>query len=191
VAKGGSRAGAEIPTQRWCGDFLTAMASTESNGGGKRIQFGPFEADLSTGELFRSGMHVRLQGQPFKLLVVLAEHPGKLMSREELERELWGDDTTVDFDHCLSIAINKLREALGDTASNPRFIQTLARRGYRFIAPVKTIYAEAIPDAVQVLPTASSNSMRTSTSPMGRFWPLLAAGLAVLCLILSALLYLR
>lgn len=104
-----------------------------------RVQFGIFEADLTAGELRRSGVRVRLQSQPFKLLTVLVEHPGEVVSREALQHELWGADTTVDFDHSLGIAINKLREALGDSAENPRFIETLARRGYRFIAPVKTV----------------------------------------------------
>jgi Tol biopolymer transport system component/DNA-binding winged helix-turn-helix (wHTH) protein len=107
--------------------------------GEHRVQFGIFEADLSAGELRRSGVRVRLQSQPFKLLTVLLEHPGEVVSRETLQHELWGGDTTVDFDHSLGIAVNKLREALGDSADNPRFVETLAKRGYRFIAPVKVI----------------------------------------------------
>ncbi len=102
----------------------------------KRAQFGVFEADLEAEELRRSGVRVRLQSQPFKLLSVLLEHPGEVVSRETLQQELWGADTTVDFDHGLGIAVNKLREALGDSAENPRFVETLARRGFRFIAPV-------------------------------------------------------
>ncbi|MGB6722230.1 MAG: winged helix-turn-helix domain-containing protein, partial [Terracidiphilus sp.] len=112
-----------------------------SNGSARRVQFGVFEADLSTGELRRSGIRVRLQSQPFRLLAVLVEHPGVVVSRETLQLELWGADTTVDFDHSLGIAVNKLREALGDSAENPRFVETLAKRGYRFIAPVKAIDA--------------------------------------------------
>ena len=108
------------------------------------MQFGIFEADLTTGELRRSGVRVRLQSQPFKLLSVLVEHHGEVVSRETLQNELWGADTTVDFDHSLGIAVNKLREALGDSADNPRFVETLAKRGYRFIAPVKPIDEHAI-----------------------------------------------
>ena len=98
--------------------------------------FGLFEADAESGELRKSGLRVRLQAQPFQVLICLLEHPGEVVSREEIQQRLWGTDTVVDFDHGLGTAINKLREALGDSAENPRFIETLARRGYRFIAPV-------------------------------------------------------
>jgi Tol biopolymer transport system component/DNA-binding winged helix-turn-helix (wHTH) protein len=101
-----------------------------------KVRFGVFEADLDSQELRRSGMRVRVQQQPFKVLALLLEHPGEIVSREEMQRRLWGAETTVDFDHSLGTAINKLREALGDSAENPRFVETLARRGYRFIAPV-------------------------------------------------------
>ncbi len=150
----------------------------------RRIQFGTFEADLGTGELRRCGIRIRLQRQPFRLLAVLVEHPGELVARETLHSELWGADTTVDFDHSLSIAVNKLRDALGDSAENPQFVETLARRGYRFIAPVTIIDPQAVTGAVME-PTA------VPLSPRGTFWPWLAAGLAVVCLILSALLLLR
>ena len=108
-----------------------------------KVQFGVFEADLKAGELRRSGVLVHLQTLPFRLLTVLVEHPGEVVSREALQRELWGADTTVDFDHSLGIAVNKLREALGDSADNPRFVETLAKRGYRFIAPVKVADSSA------------------------------------------------
>lgn len=103
-----------------------------------RIRFGIFEADLQTEELRKSGVRVKIQNQPFKVLSFLLQRPGEVVSREEMQRRLWGDQTTVDFDHSLGTAINKLREALGDSADNPRFIETLARRGYRFIAPVSS-----------------------------------------------------
>src|ERR1700690_3455622 len=118
------------------------MAVENNKNGVGRVQFGLFEADLKTGELRRSGILVRLQSQPFKLLAALLEEPGQVVSREALQQRLWGADTTVDFDHSLGIAVNKLREALGDHAENPRFVETLAKRGYRFIAPVKTIDPE-------------------------------------------------
>jgi Tol biopolymer transport system component/DNA-binding winged helix-turn-helix (wHTH) protein len=101
-----------------------------------KAAFGLFEADLQTGELWKAGKRVKIQSQPFKVLVALLERPGEIVSREELQLRLWGKDTIVDFDHSLGTAINKIREALGDSADNPRFIETIARRGYRFIAPV-------------------------------------------------------
>jgi Tol biopolymer transport system component/DNA-binding winged helix-turn-helix (wHTH) protein len=160
------------------------MTSAVSNGSAKRVQFGVFEADLSTGELRRSGIRVRLQSQPFRLLAVLVEHPGEVVSRETLQLELWGADTTVDFDHSLGIAVNKLRDALGDSAENPRFVETLAKRGYRFIAPVKTIDSQAVSPAAVEVPAQPPRRPRA----LG-LW--LSAGLAAVCLILGALLILR
>jgi DNA-binding winged helix-turn-helix (wHTH) protein len=104
----------------------------------RRIRFGVFEADLRAGELTKRGLRVRLQGQPFQLLVMLLEKPGQLVTREELRSRLW-PEAVVDFDHGLNKAINKIREALGDSAENPRFLETVARRGYRFLADVAVI----------------------------------------------------
>src|ERR1700689_1142808 len=101
-----------------------------------KVTFGLFEVDLQNGELWKAGKRIKIQSQPFKVLAALLERPGEVVSKEELQLRLWGKDTTVDFDHSLGTAINKIREALGDSADNPRFIETLARRGYRFIAPV-------------------------------------------------------
>jgi TolB-like protein/Flp pilus assembly protein TadD len=98
-----------------------------------RLRFGVFEADLRTGELTKHGRRLRLQEQPFQLLAFLLERPGELVTREELRRRLW-PETTVDFDHGVNKAIGKIRDALGDSAANPRFIETVARRGYRFLA---------------------------------------------------------
>jgi Tol biopolymer transport system component/DNA-binding winged helix-turn-helix (wHTH) protein len=109
-----------------------------------RLSFGLYEIDLLTGELWKAGFRIKLQGQPFKVLATLLEKPGQVVTREELQARLWGKDTVVDFDHSLGTAINKIREALGDSAENPRFIETLARRGYRFIAPVGII--EPLPE---------------------------------------------
>ena len=94
---------------------------------------------MDSGELRRSGVRVRIQSQPFKVLAALLEQPGAVVTREELQHRLWSEGTTVDFDHGLGIAVNKLREALGDSADNPRFVETLARRGYRFLAPVNIL----------------------------------------------------
>jgi Tol biopolymer transport system component/DNA-binding winged helix-turn-helix (wHTH) protein len=101
-----------------------------------KVTFGLFEVDVQNGELWKAGKRIKIQSQPFKVLTALLERPGEVVSKEELQLRLWGKDTTVDFDHSLGTAINKIREALGDSADNPRFIETLARRGYRFIAPV-------------------------------------------------------
>ena len=100
------------------------------------VRFGVFEADLKTGELRRNGSKVRLQEQPFQILTVLLERPGDVVSREELRARLWPSDTFVDFDHSLNTAVRRLRDALGDSAENPRFVETVARRGYRLLAPV-------------------------------------------------------
>lgn len=109
----------------------------------RRFRFATFEADEATGEVRRQGLRVRLNSQPFQLLLMLLERPGELVARDEIARRLWPDGTFVDFDHGVNSAINRLREALGDTATNPRFIETLARRGYRFIAPVEKIGDQA------------------------------------------------
>src|SRR5664279_701608 len=105
----------------------------------RRYRFGVFEADATTGELRRQGLRIKLNAQPFQLLFMLLERPGELLTREEISRELWPDGTFVDYEHGVNAAINRIREALGDTASNPRFVETLARRGYRFVAPVEKI----------------------------------------------------
>ena len=105
----------------------------------RRYRFGAFEADATTGELRRQGIRIRLNAQPFQVLCLLLERPGELLTREEISRELWPDGTFVDYEHGVNSAVNRIRESLGDTASGPRFIETLARRGYRFVAPVERI----------------------------------------------------
>ncbi len=100
------------------------------------VRFGLYEVDPHAGELRRNGVKVKLQEQPFQVLTMLLERPGEVVSREELQRRLWAADTFVDFDHSLNAAIKRLRDALRDSADNPRFVETLARRGYRFMAPV-------------------------------------------------------
>jgi TolB-like protein/DNA-binding winged helix-turn-helix (wHTH) protein/tetratricopeptide (TPR) repeat protein len=106
------------------------------------LRFGTFEADLRSGELRKQGKRIRLQEQPFQVLAILLQRPGDVVTREELRSRMWRKDTFVDFDNSLNTAINKLREALGDSADSPRFIETLPRRGYRFIAPVSGAQAE-------------------------------------------------
>jgi cholera toxin transcriptional activator len=112
-----------------------------------RYRFGGFEADGITGELRRQGARIKLNAQPFQVLFMLLERPGELLTREEISRELWPDGTFVDYEHGVNSAVNRIREALGDTASSPRFVETLARRGYRFVAPVERI-AERITERI-------------------------------------------
>jgi TolB-like protein/DNA-binding winged helix-turn-helix (wHTH) protein/Tfp pilus assembly protein PilF len=104
----------------------------------RSYRFGVFQLDVAAGEIFKHGIRLKLQDQPIQVLTFLLERAGQVVSREELRQRLWGDDTYVDFDHSLNISVNKLRDALGDSASTPRFIETLPRKGYRFIAPVTT-----------------------------------------------------
>ena len=122
------------------------------------LRFGQFELDLRTAEIYKEGKRIKLQEQPCQVLALLTERPGELVSREELRKKLWPNDTFVDFDHGVNIAINKLRDALGDSPEKPRFIETLPRRGYRFIAPV---------DARKTSRDAEPPTQVTS-SPVGR-----------------------
>src|SRR5215467_11639072 len=101
-----------------------------------RVQFGVFELDLQRAELRKSGVKVKLQEQPLKVLQVLLENPGQIVSREDLRRKVWPANTFVEFDQGLYSAMARLRDALGDSSDSPRFIETVARRGYRFVAPV-------------------------------------------------------
>jgi Tol biopolymer transport system component/DNA-binding winged helix-turn-helix (wHTH) protein len=112
---------------------------------GRVIRFGLFEVDLEAGELRREGLPTRLQGRPFEILSILLEHPGRVVTRDEFRKRLWPADTFVDFDHSLNVSVNKLRQALGDSADNPRFVATTGRRGYRFIAPAETPH-QALPE---------------------------------------------
>lgn len=117
-------------------------------------RFGAFEADLDARELRKQGRKIRLQEQPFAVLAILLEQPRAVISREEIRQKLWPADTFVDFDHSLNTAVNKIRETLGDSAASPRFVETVARRGYRFVGEV-TWEGAATP---QTIATESSNS---------------------------------
>jgi DNA-binding winged helix-turn-helix (wHTH) protein len=129
-----------------------------------RVSFGLFEADLKSGELWKAGRRVKLQSQPFKILTILLENAGDVVSREELQLRLWGPDVVVDFEHSLGSAIKKVREALDDSADNPRFIQTLSKRGYRFIAPVSALNppaeAAALPASVEPAQLATKGTVQ-------------------------------
>src|SRR5664279_5675083 len=103
------------------------------------FRFGAFELNEATGELRKQGIRIKLHSQPFQVLVMMLERPSELVTREEMRQRLWGDDTIVDFDHGLNTAVNKLREALGDAGAQPRHVETVSGRGYRFIAPVSVV----------------------------------------------------
>jgi Tol biopolymer transport system component/DNA-binding winged helix-turn-helix (wHTH) protein len=132
------------------------------------VRFGIFEADLHSGELRKNGLKVPLQGQPFQVFTFLLQHSGELVTRDELRQKVWPEDTFVDFDHGLNTAITKIRVALGDDADNPRFVETLPRRGYRFLVPVGK----------------SSSQASSARAPTGRFerrtvrWSWIGVGLA-------------
>src|SRR5271169_711538 len=128
-----------------------------------RFRFGVFELDLRAGELRKHGLRVRLQEQPFQVLAKLLENHGEVVTREELQKKLWPADTFVDFDHGLNKAINKIREALSDSAESPRFVETVARRGYRFLAEVKI--ADAAPIRSPELATEPHPTAEASDRP--------------------------
>lgn len=158
-----------------------AISSTEST-----IRFGLFELDLNSRQLMKNGARVRLPQQPIRILSILLERPGEIVTREELRRRLWPSDVFVDFDHGLNKAIQKLRDALGDSAGSPRYIETIPRVGYRFIAPVNGV--RAIVDAQQetngVLPErapgSSPNGKIGEAGPRPWRWLVPAAGIVIL-----------
>jgi cholera toxin transcriptional activator len=141
---------------------MVSMSRTRTNG---IFRFGAYEVDLSSGELRKSGLRLRVQEQPFQVLLVLLERPSEVVTREELRQKLWPADTFVDFDHSLNTVINKLREALSDSASNPRFIETLARRGYRFLAPVEFVEKQTAPGRPPALPAMVFAPVQTVEKP--------------------------
>jgi DNA-binding winged helix-turn-helix (wHTH) protein len=133
----------------------------------RRYRFGVFELDTVTGELRRKGIRVKLHTQPFQVLSLLLEQPGVMLTREEICRVLWPDGIFVDYEHGLNSAMNRLREALGDKASNPRFVETLARRGYRFLAPVERI--EPQEDSPSKAPATSMDTRTTLAETKPRY----------------------
>src|SRR5580704_11791233 len=145
-----------------------------------RFRFGVFELDLCAGELRKRGLQVRLQEQPFQVLAMLVEQPGEVITREQLRKRLWPADTFVDFDHGLNKAINKIRDALSDSAESPRFVETVARRGYRFLAEVKVADSTSVrgPElAAQPPPVADADDQGSLASDLAkpkRFLPSLA-----------------
>jgi DNA-binding winged helix-turn-helix (wHTH) protein/WD40 repeat protein len=148
--------------------------------GSRTIRFGVFEADLHSGEVRKSGNRVKLQDQPFKVLQILLERPGSLVTREELQSRIWPDESYGDFDHAVNVAVGKLRTALGDSADNPCFIETVPRRGYRFVATLEGALVEtpAAPPPTIVVPPKRRISGRTLA---------LLAGFLLICGILVGL----
>ena len=162
-------------------------------------RFGLFEVDSRTGELRKQGRPLKLRGRPFDILLLLLARGGDVITREELRQQLWQADTFVDFDHGLNSAINRLREALGDSAENPRFIETLPKRGYRFIAPIEipqvtvpaVIPAPVIPAPVQPVPIVTEVSEpavpRRRLSLPSRVVLLLASGSLAIAVVVAGL----
>jgi TolB-like protein/DNA-binding winged helix-turn-helix (wHTH) protein/Tfp pilus assembly protein PilF len=124
-----------------------------------RMRFGPFEADLRSGELRKDGLRVKLQDQPFQVLAMLIQRPGEIISRKEFRQELWPADTFVDFDTSLNTVIKKLRDALGDSADEPHYIETLPRRGYRLIVPVENVEVRQGADRLVAAPPANGQQI--------------------------------
>lgn len=159
-------------------------------------RFGPFDVNLRSGELRRKGIRLRLQDQPFTVLVAMLERPGEVVNREELRLRLWPSDTFVDFENSLNSAVNRLRDVLGDTAGNPQYVETLPRRGYRFIAPVEQVLE---PEAVAPAPPAVSPSINTKSEPSvvaprpraTRRWAWAAAALILLATVSAAFVWNR
>jgi eukaryotic-like serine/threonine-protein kinase len=158
-------------------DFPMNGEATLDNGN-RTIRFGAFEADLPSGEVRKSGSRIKLQDQPFKVLQILLEHPGDLVTREELQSRIWPEDSFGDFDHAVNVAVGKLRAALGDSAENPSFIETVPRRGYRFVAKLDEDSVDMHPQ----LPAISCVQPSSVSSALNR--TVLALLTAIICGIL-------
>src|ERR1700740_1092688 len=143
------------------------------------VRFATYEVSLQSGEMRKAGFRIRVQQQPMKLLAILLEHPGEVVTREELRSRVWPNESFGDFDQALNIAVGKLRSALGDSAENPRFIETLPKRGYRFIAEVSVLDADARPkrpgsvsgDLPAVEPVHTLQVAGLAVAPKRRLWP--------------------
>src|SRR5450755_2142289 len=139
------------------------------------VRFGTYEVSLQSGEVRKAGLKIRVQQQPMKLLEILLERPGEVVTREELRGRVWPNESFGDFDQALNIAIGKLRSALGDSAENPRFIETLPKRGYRFIAYISVVDADIGPmkleSPVRDVPGTSGGLTTVPVAPSRRPWP--------------------
>src|SRR5215470_11550531 len=156
------------------------------------FRFGLFEADPESGELLKQGEHLRLQDQPFRMLILLLQRPGEVISREELREKLWRENTFVEFDNGLNVAVKKIRDALGDRAENPRFVETIPRRGYRFIAPVSIKVKEGAQPSRPPSALEDSKSEHQAQAPARHKWRYSgwAAGLVVIA-VASAMIFSR
>ena len=152
-----------------CPQLVAVGPMNDSNARPRLLRFGVFEVDLRTAELRKQGLKVKLHGQPFQILALLLERPGELVTREEIRAKLWPGDAFIDFEHSVNSSIKKLREALGDDAAAPRFVETLPRHGYRFIAPVEA-------GARQELPLPTTGPRAIHESPLRRHWVVAVAG---------------
>jgi eukaryotic-like serine/threonine-protein kinase len=182
--------------------FKIREDSTSPSPRPRRIAFDNFEVDLRSGEVRKNGSRIRLQAQPFQLLVLLLENAGDVVSREEICRELWPANTFVDFEHSLAAAVNKIREALGDAADNPRYIETLPKRGYRFIGrikpnppvEIKATEQQRSPGASEPRPALEAITPTAANAravPLRLRWVAVCAGAIALILLAAALLWLR
>ena len=155
------------------------------------FRFGVFEVDASAGELRKSGVRLRIQDQPFQVLLMLLERPGEVVSRDDVRQRLWASDTFVDFDHSLNTIINKLRELLGDSASSPRYIETLAKRGYRFIPAVERSPQPANTSPAEAqLRSAENGGSRSSFLTQPQDVPVVPYGYVRLLFLLIQVMYL-
>jgi DNA-binding winged helix-turn-helix (wHTH) protein len=164
--------------------------STDYNIAATKARFDRFNVDLSSGTLQRSGLNVAIQAQPFHMLRLLLVANGRVVSRDELRSGLWPHDTFVDFDHSLNTAIRKLRQALEDSVENPKFVETLPRLGYRFIASVEWAPAEATQSENQQLAREELAKPATATRPKLQMFKAGARPVAVLMLVVAPLWYL-
>jgi DNA-binding winged helix-turn-helix (wHTH) protein/tetratricopeptide (TPR) repeat protein len=174
----------------------------DSNARPRQVHFSVFEVDLRTGELRKQGLKVKLHGQPFQVLAMLLERPGELVTREEIREKLWLGDTFIDFEKSINTSIKRLREALGDDAAVPRFIETLPRHGYRFIAPVETVGAQGgapvvAPVSSRALALAAGSDRRPPVGavrepPLRKRWKVLVpAALILVAVAIGGTLYFR
>src|SRR5580704_3559935 len=161
----------------------SSVDKPESTSGGDshRVAFDRFELDLRSGELRKDGRRIRLQAQPFQLLALLIENAGEVVTRDEVCRALWQTDTFVDFEHSVAAAVSKIREALGDSAENPRFVETLPRRGYRFIRQL----SRDLPQPAVLQSNAEAQAVSTRPAAWRATWPRLAGwiGISVVALL--------
>ena len=163
-------------------------------------RFGLFEVDERRGDVLKQGFRLRLRGRPYDILLILLERPGELITRDELRNRLWSSDTFVDFDHGLNASVNRLREVIGDSAESPRFIETVPRKGYRFIAPV-TVAPSLLPRPVEDRAAVAAHTAVPAATPLPlpvlpstvdgeagtrwfrRPWPALGIGLLVVAVL--------